>query len=173
MQNGEKRRPASLLAKASFLLFYRATALQQGNSFPSCAWHNILFRTRFSWFDHIFTTAAPFSTIRGPPPGWCAWNWRARPFTMNRGWMRAGCTTRYATGRGSRGSNIRIPPSSDGRRAPDTPPCAECSSQYMTPGTRPNSGPNAAGCTVAPADASPGRMNNPFYSVMPACRISV
>ena len=37
---------------------YRTTAPQRGNSFPSCAWRNILFRTRFSWFDHIFTTTA-------------------------------------------------------------------------------------------------------------------
>ena len=44
------------LQRRLFLLFYRATALQRGNSFPSCAWRNILFRTRFSWFDHIFTT---------------------------------------------------------------------------------------------------------------------
>ena len=35
---------------------YRATARQRGNSFPSCAWRNIYFRTQFSWFDHIFTT---------------------------------------------------------------------------------------------------------------------
>ena len=44
------------LQRRLFLLFYRATALQRGNSFPSCAWRNILFHTRFSWFDHIFTT---------------------------------------------------------------------------------------------------------------------
>ena len=29
---------------------------QRGNLFPRCAWRNILFRTQFSWFDHIFTT---------------------------------------------------------------------------------------------------------------------
>ena len=49
--------PSSLLEKeVSFMELYRATALQRGNSFPSCAWRNIYFRTRFSWFDHIFTT---------------------------------------------------------------------------------------------------------------------
>ena len=32
------------LQRRLFLLFYRATALQRGNSFPSCAWRNILFR---------------------------------------------------------------------------------------------------------------------------------
>ena len=36
------------LQRRLFLLFYRATALQRGNSFPSCAWRNILFRTQFS-----------------------------------------------------------------------------------------------------------------------------
>ena len=29
---------------------------QRGNLFPRCTWHNILFRTQFSWFNHIFTT---------------------------------------------------------------------------------------------------------------------
>ena len=61
----ERYKPCKMLKKDAllvylqrrlFLLFYRATALQRGNSFPSCAWSNILFRTRFSWFDHIFTT---------------------------------------------------------------------------------------------------------------------
>ena len=48
MQNGEKRRPASLLARTSFLLFYRATALQRGNSFPSCAWRISQLHRNFS-----------------------------------------------------------------------------------------------------------------------------
>ena len=49
--------PSSLLEKeVSFMELYRATARQRGNSFSSCAWRNIYFRTRFSWFDHIFTT---------------------------------------------------------------------------------------------------------------------
>ena len=48
---------SSLLGKEGFFMeMYRATARQRGNSFPSCAWRNILFRIRFSWFDHIFTT---------------------------------------------------------------------------------------------------------------------
>ena len=52
-----KKPPSSLLEKeVSFMELYRATARQRGNSFSSCAWRNIYFRTRFSWFDHIFTT---------------------------------------------------------------------------------------------------------------------
>ena len=66
MQNGEKNALQVYLQGCLFLLFYRATALQRGKSFPSCAWRMPLlhrgfftcFRTRFSWFDHIFTTTA-------------------------------------------------------------------------------------------------------------------
>ena len=56
MQNSENNALQVYLRGRLFLLFYRATARQRGNSFPSCAWRNIVFRTRFSWFDHIFTT---------------------------------------------------------------------------------------------------------------------
>ncbi len=53
----EKPSLSSKLDKEGFFMeMYRATTLQRGNSFPSCAWRNILFRTRFSWFNHIFTT---------------------------------------------------------------------------------------------------------------------
>ena len=105
------------------------------------------------------------STIRAPPPGWCAWNWRARPFTMNRGWMRAGCTTRYATGRGSRGSNIRIPLFRWAACAGYAALCGVLIAVYDAWNPS-KSRAVCAGCTVAPADASPGRMNNPFT---PSC----
>ena len=52
------------LQRRLFLLFYRATALQRGKSFPSCAWRmpllhrgfSLTFAREVSWFDHIFTT---------------------------------------------------------------------------------------------------------------------
>ena len=36
------------LQRRLFLLFYRATALQRGNSFPSCAWRILLLHKEFS-----------------------------------------------------------------------------------------------------------------------------
>ena len=36
------------LQRRLFLLFYRATALQRGNSFPSCAWRMPLLHRNFS-----------------------------------------------------------------------------------------------------------------------------
>ena len=43
-----KKRPASYLQGRLFLLFYRATALQRGKSFPSCAWRMPLLHRGFS-----------------------------------------------------------------------------------------------------------------------------
>ena len=43
-----KKRPASYLHGRLFLLFYRATALQRGKSFPSCAWRMPLLHRGFS-----------------------------------------------------------------------------------------------------------------------------
>ena len=83
MQNGEKRRPASLvcyphigllyfivlyegsisvyLQRRLFLLFYRATALQRGNFFPNCAWRMPLLHRNFSLaFALDFLVFTPF-----------------------------------------------------------------------------------------------------------------
>ena len=48
MQNGEKNSLQVYLQGRLFLLFYRATALQRGKSFPSCAWRMPLLHRGFS-----------------------------------------------------------------------------------------------------------------------------
>ena len=60
MQNGEKNALQVYLQGRLFLLFYRATALQRGNLFPSCAWRMPLLHRNFSlafarWFLDLTT----------------------------------------------------------------------------------------------------------------------
>ena len=46
--------PCKFTCKGVYFCYF--IGRQRGNKFPRCAWRNILFRTQFSWFDHIFTT---------------------------------------------------------------------------------------------------------------------
>ena len=48
MQNSENNALQVYLRGRLFLLFYRATARQRGNSFPSCAWRMPLLHRDFS-----------------------------------------------------------------------------------------------------------------------------
>ena len=73
MQNGENKRPASFLAKASIFAIFRATARQQGNSFPGCAWRisqlhrdfSLAFARRFLDLTTFYDKSAddPFTVI--------------------------------------------------------------------------------------------------------------
>ena len=64
MQNGENNAPQVYLRRRLFLLFYRATALQRGKSFPSCAWRMPLLHRDFHLLSHsIFLFLHHFYTI--------------------------------------------------------------------------------------------------------------
>ena len=46
--------PCKFTCKGVYFCYF--IGRQRGTLFPRCAWRNILFRTQFSWFNHIFTT---------------------------------------------------------------------------------------------------------------------